>query len=245
MGRYSGRGGGGCALITFLRMAARNRDGMESVVFRRSRGGLCFRTRLCKIGPMHTRQPILQAIRARPALYLGRKSLTGFRDFMNGYIVACGDYGINESHGFHGLPDHLHDWAAYRTRHRESTSGWSSMIIEATGSEDLAFNRFFELLDEYENRRPTVFARVRNSGTVLISFTDDPGCFAVPEGEEKSSLRGRFHSSLKWFDDGAGNLEIVDPEVFARIKAQSEADAEADRCALRVPPFLGPRSRSE
>ncbi|RYG99422.1 MAG: hypothetical protein EON58_04005 [Alphaproteobacteria bacterium] len=143
---------------------------------------------------------------------------------MNGYMLACGDYGIGKSHGFQEIPEDFHDWAAYRTHFDGTASGWCGMITEAAGSDELAFDRFFELLDEYENRQPKVFARVGNSGIALVTYTDDPGFFAIPEGEGPASLRGRFFPTLKRFDADAGSLEIVDPGVFARINSAEDAD---------------------
>ncbi|MDB6133188.1 MAG: hypothetical protein JWM59_1431 [Verrucomicrobiales bacterium] len=157
---------------------------------------------------------------------------------MNGYIIACANHNIGACHG---IPEDFHDWAAYRTRRGESTAGWCHMITEVAGSDELAFDRFFKLLDEHASRRPTVFARFRNSteqysswtdgqeartfqyptSIALVTYTDDPGFFALSEVEGQSFPSRNFFHSLDWFEARAGDLEIVDPEVFGRIKSES------------------------
>ncbi|RYD37279.1 MAG: hypothetical protein EOP86_03875 [Verrucomicrobiaceae bacterium] len=127
---------------------------------------------------------------------------------MNGYIVACADHSIGACHG---IPEDFHEWAAYRTRSRESTRGWCQLITDATGSDEAAFDRFFELLDEHAYRRPSVFARLRGckaqysfwtdcgelrafrypTSIALVIHSDDPGFRPLfPNKDESGGGRG-------------------------------------------------------
>jgi hypothetical protein len=51
----------------------------------------------------------------------------------------------HEQPEFHGF----HDWIAGRLGYAESTSGWYKMIRGRCASEREAFDRFYELLDEF------------------------------------------------------------------------------------------------
>jgi hypothetical protein len=179
-----------------------------------------------------------EAILKIPALYLGRKSLRDFRAFCCGYESACKVHRI-EDDATH-LPRDFHDWVAYRTHFRESTAGWCNMICSVTNSAAEAFDRFFELLDEYNNRQPHVIARCLNSRRVyetpkgedgtggvirypasiaLITYTDDPGFFVVSEipGETLLSIGG-FMPEWGWLGDLMGELVILDAHRFAALQ---------------------------
>ncbi len=135
---------------------------------------------------------LINKIRQRPAMYLGCKSLTAFYHFLGGYRMACSLHSIDDGLGLN-IPQDFHDWVAYRTHFRESTSGWCSMIVSTTESEETAFDRFFELLEEHSRRIPRLVAEflnpISNTRTTrngedflipppkrvqLVKFTDDP-----------------------------------------------------------------------
>ena len=113
-------------------------------------------------------------------------------------------------------------------------------MLDACADEVTAFNRFFELLDEYTARKPKVvatFSGLQKTYTVgsegrerteryptrisLIVYTDDPGFFAVSD-EPGYSLPGgdEFFPSLDWFETFAGidrsQLTVTDAKTFER-----------------------------
>jgi hypothetical protein len=82
-------------------------------------------------------------------MYIGRASLTPLHFFLEGYSFALSEHGIrqpNEVPPFKGF----HDWTARKLGYRESTAGWCNMILQHVGGDEtVAFERFFELLDEF------------------------------------------------------------------------------------------------
>ncbi len=101
---------------------------------------------------VHSIRDLLGEVRERPAMWLGEKSLTGLKCLLFGDEIACGKHGITE-------PDQLPDdvpWRGFREwlAGRYDRVGWSVdwywLLIEHSSSQEEAFDRFFELLAEYE-----------------------------------------------------------------------------------------------
>lgn len=198
-----------------------------------------------------TGEPIslIEQIRRRPGLFCGCKSLTAFYHFLLGYQTGC-RLSFPEGDRFQlEVPSDFHDWAAYRTRFRESTSGWCNMIVDTSASEEDAFDRFFELLDEHSQRVPRLVAEIirpvsrlrimREGGFVdlappekvrLIKFTDDPGFFAFYDNKD---WRDRFHPYLSWMHGLSGGELVIHDEASYRemIREDEEWTREVEKRA--------------
>jgi len=87
---------------------------------------------------------VLQIIKKRPKLYLARVSLVDLHVFINGYIACMNEYD-NKKHDFY--PDfqefvqQKYDVKFYKH--------WSDIIQFYSGGGEEAFNKFFQLLDEF------------------------------------------------------------------------------------------------
>jgi hypothetical protein len=101
---------------------------------------------------------LLKAIRDRPALYLGERSLSALWYYLQGYQMALSGYDIRAAFP---VPADFHEWVAYRLHFYESTSGYRNMILKRTPDESLALDHFFGLLDEHRTRKPRVVALAR------------------------------------------------------------------------------------
>ncbi len=193
-----------------------------------------------KLSGMPTISDLLERIRQRPGMYLGERSLTALRSTLAGYELALGLHRIEGDLSMR-LPVGFNDWVAYRQHFYEPTSGWKNMILSKSQSEAVAFDRFFELLDQFTDRKSRIVAKladVRKTYTVssggteqterypanisLVTFTDDPGFFAQSD-EPGCSLPGgdfEFYPSLKSFEVrmriNRSLLTVVDTETFER-----------------------------
>ncbi|MEH2280886.1 MAG: hypothetical protein V7K90_06010 [Nostoc sp.] len=102
---------------------------------------------------------ILAMIRTRPGMYLGQRSLTALRSFLDGYFFAIGKNGIlieEENPPF----SQFHDWVARYYKWNESTAGWKNIILREVGDEAKACDVFFELLELFKQRFPVLKYRV-------------------------------------------------------------------------------------
>lgn len=181
----------------------------------------------------------IDAIQQRPEMYFGNKSLTAFYHFLCGYEMACVVHEIEDNRLGLKVPQDFHDWVAYRTHFRESTSGWCKMIVTTSQSEQDAFDRFFELLKEYYERVPRIVAEIIEPTSVtqielggechlisppekvqLVKYTDDPGFFALHNDDNWTD---RFHPNLTymWGLEG-GELMIHDEDAYNEILRDAE-----------------------
>lgn len=148
---------------------------------------------------------------------------------MAGYRLAISSHGFKDEHQLTTPPD-FHDWVAYRTHFKESTTGWCAMILETTKNEEEAFDRFFELIDEHNKRTPTIIARFHTGqsehsshlNVALVTYTEDPGFFVVSNIEGDLYQFGRFLPSLDWFETFVSSeidaMEIIDEDRFRKLK---------------------------
>ncbi|MBQ9947770.1 MAG: hypothetical protein IJO91_05215 [Oscillospiraceae bacterium] len=96
---------------------------------------------------------LLSSLRKRPAMYLGKKSLTRFEAWYHGYEAAIVTAGLSYyEHNI--LPDgkmSIHDYAAekYLGKGKESTCGWINCIRTFEPDDTKALDVCFEFLDEY------------------------------------------------------------------------------------------------
>ncbi|QMS88997.1 hypothetical protein HUN01_15815 [Nostoc edaphicum CCNP1411] len=102
---------------------------------------------------------ILAMIRTRPGMYLGQRSLTALRSFIDGYFFAIGQNGIlieEENPPF----SQLNNWVARYYKRYGSTAGWKNIILREVGDEAKACDVFFELLELFKQRFPVLKYRV-------------------------------------------------------------------------------------
>ena len=91
----------------------------------------------------------LSCIKSRPALYLGKTSLTNLKHYLNGYRNAMKVLKCNKQHNI--LPDGLNEFVALKYTGKTDVSyyDWCGFIILYEKDEEAAFWKFFDLLDEY------------------------------------------------------------------------------------------------
>ena len=89
---------------------------------------------------------VLDAVRKRPHFYLHEKSPKELDALVVGFQCGCSASGGCES--TKGLSA-FNDWVAKELGFPHSTSGWCNMILERVGSDEKAFDLFFDLLDKY------------------------------------------------------------------------------------------------
>lgn len=95
---------------------------------------------------------VLYMIRKRPPLYLGDKSVTKLKIFLDGFSIG---YSYPELHSFfQGFPEYISD----KYNCRESISWSDILLINANGDEEKAFDNFFTEWDIFlkENQQQGV-----------------------------------------------------------------------------------------
>ncbi|HBL12106.1 MAG TPA: hypothetical protein DD379_11995 [Cyanobacteria bacterium UBA11162] len=90
---------------------------------------------------------LLQKIKKRPSMYLGRHSIFSFLAFWCGYKIAQHQLGIHPTAQEQEFEEFL-KWI--RERYEVHTSqSWASIILFYSEDEKTALDRFFELFEEF------------------------------------------------------------------------------------------------
>lgn len=88
---------------------------------------------------------LLYKIKERPGMYIGYKSLSSLADFVNGYLFARSESGIEID-----FFEEFNTWIAEKYCIK-STHDWSRIIIFYYPAPEKAFDKFYEHLEEYLN----------------------------------------------------------------------------------------------
>jgi hypothetical protein len=85
-------------------------------------------------------EPLWEAIRKHPAMFLGEASLSIFYGFVSGYDLAIAMQ-PSVSGEPSPVPRDFHDWVAYRLHFYESGRGWKKMILARAPDEAVALEK--------------------------------------------------------------------------------------------------------
>lgn len=89
---------------------------------------------------------LLEAIRKRPAMYIGRQSFQDFTVWLDGYCFARMHAGVplpdeGEFDGFNAFVSDKYRW--------HDSGGWAAKIAYFYRDDAIALDQFFKLLDEF------------------------------------------------------------------------------------------------
>ena len=90
---------------------------------------------------------LLQRIKQRPGMYLGKCSITRLRAFLDGYETARAELGFPDTEQQQQL-DGFQEWIQERYQ-ITSTHGWDSIILFFSVDEKDALDKLFKLLEEF------------------------------------------------------------------------------------------------
>jgi hypothetical protein len=96
---------------------------------------------------------LIQKIHQRPALYLGKKSLSHLQVFLDGYTFSRREMGIPLSAQEQEF-EQFQDWIEQRFN-QPNTQSWVRIILFYAEDEADALDRFFELFDEFVLQCPS------------------------------------------------------------------------------------------
>ncbi|MTI41397.1 hypothetical protein [Fulvivirga lutimaris] len=93
---------------------------------------------------------ILEVIRRKPHFYLTSKSITSLQNFLNGYLLMAGFSNDAYNSGDPKIDDFKY-WILNKSSTQDGVGNpySNTLLLECKGDEELAFERFFEYLDEF------------------------------------------------------------------------------------------------
>jgi hypothetical protein len=94
---------------------------------------------------------IIEKIRVRPGMYIGRSSVSVLFDFLVGYKTARRELGIKLTEEEADFCEHFHEFVEQRYNLHTSNS-WAKIIMLYCHDEKVGLENFFKLFDEFKNR---------------------------------------------------------------------------------------------
>lgn len=91
---------------------------------------------------------VLQKIKAKPGMYIGRAAISDLFMFLVGYEFARDELGIEPNELEIKFYEDFQPWLQKRFE-VQTVNSWANIIQFYTGDEKEAFNYFFKLLDEF------------------------------------------------------------------------------------------------
>jgi hypothetical protein len=93
---------------------------------------------------------LLDKIKTRPALYLGKRSILSLQAFLDGYSFACRQLAIPVTEQEQEFAE-FQDWIE-KQFNRPSTKSWARIILFYSEDESQAIDTFFELFEDFLQR---------------------------------------------------------------------------------------------
>jgi hypothetical protein len=137
---------------------------------------------------------LLDKIKTRPALYLGKRSIFSLQAFLDGYTCACRQLGISVTEQEQEFAE-FQDWIE-KQFNQPSTHSWARIIVFYSEDESQALDTFFELFDKFLQRE--------SSGIPTQSLATNR-----PENGNKKQLNSM--------------LENLSEEALAQLREEAES----------------------
>lgn len=112
---------------------------------------------------------LIQRIRTRPSMYLGKPYITRFKAFLDGYIGARNDLGFALNEQEETL-NKFQEWIQSRFKITSSHS-WAEIILFYSGDERDALDKFFELFDKFLGSEGKLLSPPSSQNKLLESST--------------------------------------------------------------------------
>jgi hypothetical protein len=93
---------------------------------------------------------LLDKIKTRPALYLGKRSICSLPAFLDGYTCACHQLGIPVTEQEQEFAE-FQDWIEKKIN-QPSTQSWARIILFYSEDESQALDTFFQLFEDFLQR---------------------------------------------------------------------------------------------
>ena len=94
---------------------------------------------------------ILQKVKTKPGMYIGRPSVSDLFMFIVGYEFARGELDIEPTEWEDDFHENFQPWLQ-KKYHVSTSNSWAKIIMLYCGNEQEGFNAFYRLLDEFQNR---------------------------------------------------------------------------------------------
>lgn len=103
---------------------------------------------------------LIERLKKRPGMYLGKASIIRFKSFLDGYVGARNDFGFPLTQDEQKF-NQFQEWIQERFKITSSHS-WADIILFYSQDERDALKQFFELFEEFRNRETVLISQMNN-----------------------------------------------------------------------------------
>jgi hypothetical protein len=146
---------------------------------------------------------LLDKIKTRPALYLGKRSIFSLQAFLDGYTCACRQLGIYVTEQEQEFAE-FQDWIE-KQFNQQSTRSWARIILFYSEDESQALDTFFQLFENFLQRE--------SSGMPTQSLAT-----SSPENGNKKQLNSM--------------LENLSEEALAQLREEAESLHQQEKSSV-------------
>ncbi|MDF5714327.1 MAG: hypothetical protein PUP93_10635 [Rhizonema sp. NSF051] len=94
---------------------------------------------------------VLQKIKTKPGMYIGRASVSNLFHFLVGFKTALRELGIEATKEEMDFYREFQPWVQ-RKYHVSTSNSWANIIMLHCANEQEEFSSFYRLLDEFQNQ---------------------------------------------------------------------------------------------
>jgi hypothetical protein len=116
---------------------------------------------------------ILGKIKARPGLYIGRSSVSDLFMFLVGYKTARRELGIEPTQEEVKFYQEFHQFVE-KKYNLHTSNAWAKIIMLYSPDEKQGFERFFQLLEEFQQQHQEVYKDGVEEREALKNFVNTP-----------------------------------------------------------------------
>jgi hypothetical protein len=113
---------------------------------------------------------ILEKIRTKPGIYIGRSSVSDLFMFLVGYECARSELDIELSQEDDEFYGEFQPWLQQKLG-ITTVSSWAKMIMVYCQDEKAGFEYFYDLLDEFKQRNKSLHESHKNKATELTEIS--------------------------------------------------------------------------
>lgn len=117
---------------------------------------------------------ILEKIKKRPGMYLGKPSVSDLFIFLAGYKTARRELGIEPNEQEMTFYSEFQPWLQKRFQ-VQTVNSWAKIIMLYSVDEKEGFDYFFKLLDEFFNRDKQLEVNITSPNSLQFDSAKDKG----------------------------------------------------------------------
>lgn len=185
----------------------------------------------------------LDAIKKRPLAFIRKKYITYLETLINGYFIGRRASQIYSTRLFPLDFWFMHEFARIKYNESSSCMGWCSIILNnCNGDKETAFDRFFEIYDEFRQLRMTECVKYALTEDNIDYNNSMEHCCSMSADGKKPVFSNPLAVYLAELTDNTGWIMVV--ETYNQIKSEHRIFGSREKAVECAEIYFGRLSES-